>query len=192
MRPVMYIVLNKGAKMSPGKLAAQAAHASVQAYLTSKVSLFNAWQQGGHYTKIILEARDETHLASIERYIRDRGFKTSLIIDEGRTEVEAHTVTALGVEIVDKDDPHVAATFSTFETYKQPRLPAAVEKLKPGQQVVISRAGDDYVAGTVRQTIDFDPPLYGPAQPFTFSNAYVTLDGTPLSGSCVRFTYTRP
>jgi hypothetical protein len=39
-------------------------------------------------------------------------------IDEGMTEVDPHVMTALGVAIVDKDDPHTLATFSTFELYR--------------------------------------------------------------------------
>jgi PTH2 family peptidyl-tRNA hydrolase len=120
MNPVMYIVLNKGAEMSPGKLAAQAAHAAVEAYLASPDSnLKRVWHRGGHYTKIVLEARDAEHLCNIERYINERGFDTRLIIDEGRTEVAPHTPTALGVEIVDKHDAHVQATFGTFDLYRE-------------------------------------------------------------------------
>lgn len=121
MNPVMYIFINKGLGMSPGKVAAQAGHAAVEAYrLTPEDSnVLRMWYAGGHYTKIVLEARDALHLHSIERYIKDRGFKTSLIVDEGRTEIDPHTPTALGVEVVDKDNVHVAQTFSSFSLYKE-------------------------------------------------------------------------
>lgn len=127
MKPAMYIFVNKGLRMSPGKIAAQAAHAAVEAYNLSLgddyQDLVAAWYQGGHYMKLIMEARDEAHLHTIERYLTDRGFQTALIIDEGRTEIDALSATALGVALVDKDDPHTAATFSTFSLFKEPRPP---------------------------------------------------------------------
>lgn len=123
MDPVLYIFLNKGLGMSTGKSAAQAAHAAVEAYrLTPEDSnLLRLWYKGGHYKKIVFEARDRHHLRDIERYINDRGFKTSLIIDEGHTEIAAFSPTALGVEIVNKDEPHTAATFGEFKLYRDPK-----------------------------------------------------------------------
>lgn len=123
MDPTMYLFLNKGAGMSTGKSAAQAGHAAVEAYrLTQltlgKSALVEEWYKGGGYKKIVLEADDETHLLVIQKYIEARGFCTRLIIDEGHTEVRPHTATALGVELVDKDDEHTAATFGSFKLYK--------------------------------------------------------------------------
>src|SRR5688500_3482140 len=131
MKPAMYIFLNKGLGMSTGKASAQAAHAAVEAYRLSvedggKIGddgkvLVDEWYKGGHYMKLIMEARDEAQLHTIERYLNDRGFKTTLIIDEGRTEIAPLSATALGVELVDKDDPHTEATFSSFKLYKDPK-----------------------------------------------------------------------
>lgn len=122
MNPVMYIVLNKGAKMSTGKAAAQAAHAAVEAYIaTPESNTKRVWHRGGHYTKIVLEAVDAEQLKTFKSYLSDRGFDSVLIIDEGRTEIDAFTPTALGCCIVDKDNAHVQATFSTFKLYKDPK-----------------------------------------------------------------------
>lgn len=118
MRTVMYIFLNKGLGMSTGKSAAQVAHAAVEAFRVSDTRLVEEWYVGGHYTKVIMEAEDEQHLHAIKYYVEKRGFKTELIVDEGRSEVRPHTATALGVEIVDKDDPHVTRTFESFKTYR--------------------------------------------------------------------------
>jgi peptidyl-tRNA hydrolase len=121
----MYLFLNRGAGMSTGKAAAQAAHAAVEAYLaTPESNLKRVWHRGGHYTKIVLAADDETHLHTIQRYLFDRGFESQLIVDEGMTEVRPHTATALGVEIVDKDHAHAQATFSTFSLYHDPKVKA--------------------------------------------------------------------
>lgn len=126
MNPVQYIILNKGLGMSTGKAAAQAAHASVEGVRLSAPSpggnpwdssIVNRWYRGGHYAKIVLEAEDGAAIQIARQYIEARGFKTALIIDEGRTEIEPMSVTALGVEIVNKDMPHVRETFSAFKLY---------------------------------------------------------------------------
>lgn len=129
----MYLIANEGAGMSPGKLAAQVAHAAVEGYRLSiesnpsnpgqfqESNLIRHWYKGGHYTKIVLAARDADDLRVKHQYLLARGFKASLIIDEGRTEIDPFTPTAIGVEIVDKDNPHVAATFSSFQLLKDRR-----------------------------------------------------------------------
>ena len=121
MKPVMYIFINKGLKMSAGKMAAQAAHASVLASDGSKARLKKAWNSGGHYTKLVMECRDTEHLGLTFLYIKERGFKVFPIIDEGMTEVKPHSFTAFGVEVVDKDVQHVQDTFCTFKLYKSRR-----------------------------------------------------------------------
>ena len=121
MDATMYIFVNKGLGMTAGKLGAQAAHAAVEAYRVSSDSMIHKWYIGLHYKKLVMQANDDTHLMTIERYLNDRGFKTRLIIDEGMTEIPAHTATALGVEVVDKDSDHVRATFSEFKLYREPK-----------------------------------------------------------------------
>ena len=119
MRPVLYMFVNKSLGMSGGKIAAQAAQAAVGATsISDKKLLDDWWGLGGHHTTYVLEARDEEHIYNIERYLEDRGFDSFVMIDEGMTEVDNLTATALAVEIVDKDDPHVAATFMSFKLYR--------------------------------------------------------------------------
>lgn len=117
-KPVMYIFINKGLGMSSGKMAAQSGHAAVEAYEISTKGMVSGWRLGKHYTKLIMQARDAKHLKVIQTYLKARGFHSELIIDEGMTEIDPHVPTALGVEIVDKEDPHAAATFGTFELYR--------------------------------------------------------------------------
>lgn len=118
----MYLFANRGLGMSPGKLAAQVAHAAVEAYRISGPLMVDAWYSGGHYTKLVMLAEDEIQLDNIQRYLEGRGFKTSMIIDEGRTEIKPFSKTALGVTIVDKLDEHVSDTFGSFQTYKETKL----------------------------------------------------------------------
>lgn len=120
----MYLFLNRGLGMSTGKSGAQVAHAAVEAYRASDPKMIEAWYSGGHYTKLVMLAEDEAQLTNIQTYLQDRGFRTGLIIDEGRTEIRPFTKTALGVEIVDKTEPHVADTFGEFKTYKDKAVPA--------------------------------------------------------------------
>lgn len=117
----MYIFINKGLGMSAGKIAAQAGHAAVEAYRISEQPLLDEWYKGGHYAKYVMECRDRDHLLDTFRYIVERGFQAKLIIDEGHTEIPAITPTAIGVEVVDKDDEHTAATFSSFKLYRDPK-----------------------------------------------------------------------
>lgn len=133
MDACQYIFINKGARMSAGKVAAQAGHAAIEGYRLTEQRVVGsdhviaAWYEGGGYKKIVLEARDDTHLLTIHHYLNERGIYNKLIIDEGHTEVDPHTATAIGTVVVDKDDPHVAATFSGFKLFREPR-PADTEE----------------------------------------------------------------
>jgi peptidyl-tRNA hydrolase len=126
----MYLFANKGLGMSSGKMSAQVAHAAVEAFHISDPELVAQWYVGGHYCKYVMAAEDETHLHTIKYYLEQRGFKTKLIVDEGHTEIRPHTATALGVEIVDKDDAHVAATFGDFKIYRDPPVRPKPDKLR--------------------------------------------------------------
>lgn len=127
MKPVMYILMDPKLRMSTGKAAAQAAHAAVEAFrITPDSNTKRMWDCGGHYMKVVLQTDD---LWNAKHYIEERGFTTKLILDEGRTEFTNDlTPTALGVEILDKDNSHVAETFSAFKLYKdQPRDPGVAD-----------------------------------------------------------------
>ena len=116
-RPIMYLFVNKGLGMSPGKMSAQVAHAAVESIFISDPELVKTWRlPEKHYIKIVLEARNAEHLDTISKYLEDRKIKTVRIIDEGLTEIEPHQVTALGVEVVDRNV--VGKTFESFSLYK--------------------------------------------------------------------------
>lgn len=154
MKPAMYLFLNRGLGMSTGKSAAQVAHAAVEAYLVSDPTLQVAWNDGGHYTKLVMVADDAEQLTTYREYIEERGFKTRLIIDEGRTEIKPFSKTALGVEIVDKADDHVLATFENFtlypnrgyHVYSVPDIPLA-DALRRLPPEYLSRTGKKYLDG---------------------------------------------
>jgi PTH2 family peptidyl-tRNA hydrolase len=123
---VQYLVANKGLGMSSGKLAAQVAHAAVKGFMITcenpggdaSADIIAEWDRTGH-TKIVLEARDRDHLEDFKAYAESRGFRSWLVIDEGRTEVAPHSPTALGFPILDKRDEDVAFTFGDLRTYRE-------------------------------------------------------------------------
>jgi PTH2 family peptidyl-tRNA hydrolase len=113
-----YIVVNKALGMSAGKLGAQTAHAAVKGVkLYTSDEVYDEWDKTGH-TKIVLEARDTAHLVAFREYAKSRGYESWLVIDEGRTEVAAHSPTVLGFGVLDKADRDVAHTFSDLRTYR--------------------------------------------------------------------------
>lgn len=116
--PVIYIFLNKSLGMSVGKAAAQSAHAAVFAAAESDESKQQLWRINPHKTIIVLEARDEEHIRNISTYLKQRGFDTNMIIDEGVNEIDPHTITALSTGILDKDNEQVKLSFSTFNLYR--------------------------------------------------------------------------
>lgn len=118
MRAVQHIFVNKGLNMSVGKACAQASHAAVEGYRISKPELIKEWYKGGHYTKLVMQANDEESIRTIERYLKERGVKSKIIIDEAATELDGHRITALGCEIVDKDEGDTEVVFSSFKLYR--------------------------------------------------------------------------
>jgi PTH2 family peptidyl-tRNA hydrolase len=116
MDACMYILVPRDLNMSKGKMAAQVAHAAVEGYRLSRPDMIAAWYVGGHYTKIVLACDD---VLVTERYLDQRGIPCRAIIDEGLTEFDgALTPTAIGCAILNRDDEHVEATFSSFKLYR--------------------------------------------------------------------------
>lgn len=100
---VMYIVMNKDIKMSPGKLAAQAAHVAVKAYgygMAQKhwADETHKWYMGS-YAKIVLKASEYEIRELLNKY----PIVTVQTIDEGRTEIAKGSLTAIAFVPMDKD-----------------------------------------------------------------------------------------
>jgi PTH2 family peptidyl-tRNA hydrolase len=100
------ILIRKDLKMSKGKIAAQASHASVGALLKSHKDDIKKWKDQG-MKKVILAVKDEKELLEYKEDAQDAGLVVSLVTDAGRTEVMPGTVTCLGIgpHPVDKIDP---------------------------------------------------------------------------------------
>ncbi|MBI4153004.1 peptidyl-tRNA hydrolase [Candidatus Woesearchaeota archaeon] len=90
------ILIRQDLKLPKGKLAAQAAHASVEAVLKSSESKVEEWRDHGA-KKVVLKVKDETELRSFLRKANAAKIITALITDAGLTVIEPGTVTVLAI-----------------------------------------------------------------------------------------------
>lgn len=103
------IVYRRDLKMRKGKIAAQAAHASMKVFfdravkephqLTIPLTPDMAAWVNGIFTKIVLSVDDEDALLAVFEHARERGLPCALVTDAGKTEFHGqptHTTVALG------------------------------------------------------------------------------------------------
>ncbi len=90
------ILVRQGLKLPKGKLAAQAAHASVEAVLKSDPSLVKKWRSEG-MAKIVLKVKDEKELIKYFQLAKDEDLTASLITDAGKTVIAPGTKTCVGI-----------------------------------------------------------------------------------------------
>jgi PTH2 family peptidyl-tRNA hydrolase len=90
------IIVRNDLKLPKGKLAAQVAHASLEAALRGKKDRLDAWRQAG-MKKIVLKVEGLPDLMRFLQLAKDAGFANALITDAGHTVVEPGTVTCLGI-----------------------------------------------------------------------------------------------
>jgi PTH2 family peptidyl-tRNA hydrolase len=99
MEHKLVIVARKDLRLSPGKLAAQVGHASVDCALKAKrfqSDAFDAWYEEGQ-KKVVVKADGEKQLFEIKLAAERLGLTTALIADAGHTELPPGTITVLGV-----------------------------------------------------------------------------------------------
>ncbi len=90
------ILVRQDLKLPKGKLAAQAAHASVEAVLKSDNEMVKTWRSQG-MAKIVLKVKDEKELIKYFQQAKDDGLTVSLITDAGRTTIAPGTKTCVGI-----------------------------------------------------------------------------------------------
>jgi len=90
------ILVRTDLKMSKGKIAAQAAHAAVEAVLTSNKKLVKAWRDTG-MKKIALQVDSEAELMKYYQLAMENDLNASLIRDAGRTEIAAGSKTCVAI-----------------------------------------------------------------------------------------------
>jgi peptidyl-tRNA hydrolase, PTH2 family len=95
----MVIVVRRDLKLSPGKMAAQVAHAAVDCALRSKADderSFKKWKSEGQ-KKVVVRVDSERDLHDLKMTADAKGLTTTLISDAGLTEIPPGTVTVLGI-----------------------------------------------------------------------------------------------
>jgi peptidyl-tRNA hydrolase, PTH2 family len=90
------IIINESLKLPRGKLAAQAAHASLAAFLTASPSNQQEWLKAG-MPKIVLAAGSEQEVIEHYQNALAADLPTQLIRDAGRTVIPAGTITCAGI-----------------------------------------------------------------------------------------------
>jgi PTH2 family peptidyl-tRNA hydrolase len=105
------IVVRKDLKLEKGKLAAQVAHASLEAYKKADKPLRNAWEREGS-KKVVVKTDDLKSLLEAKKKADKLGLPCSLIRDAGKTQLKKGTITCLGIgpekeEKIDKITKHL-------------------------------------------------------------------------------------
>lgn len=90
------LALRSDLGMSPGKMAAQAAHASLLAHDAAPEEARRAWKKTGA-KKVALKVSTLKELLKLQDGARRTGLPHGLVEDAGLTELPPGTVTALGV-----------------------------------------------------------------------------------------------
>ena len=105
------IVIREDLKLSKGKAAAQAAHASILSYELATLRDRKKWKEQGQ-KKVILKVNSLDEIYKLEKEAKKLGLPYAIIEDAGLTEIPPGTVTAIGIgpasaEEVDKVTKHL-------------------------------------------------------------------------------------
>ena len=100
------IVMRADLKMTKGKLAAQAAHASLEAYKKADSDAIESWENEGQ-KKVVLKVSGEKELIEVFMNAKKAKIPAALIRDAGMTQLEPGTATCVGLgpeedETIDK------------------------------------------------------------------------------------------
>lgn len=90
MKQVILII--NSLKLPKGKLAAQAAHAAVEAAHKTDTNDYKKWRSSG-MAKVALRVEDEKELYKYIQQAKDAQLPTAIITDAGKTVVSPGTVT---------------------------------------------------------------------------------------------------
>jgi len=90
------ILMRADLKLPKGKMAAQAAHASVEAVLRSDKRQVEAWRGEG-MKKVVLKVADEKEMLRLNQQAKDAGLTTAVITDAGLTVVAPGTRTCCAI-----------------------------------------------------------------------------------------------
>ena len=97
------IVVRHDLKLSKGKVSAQVAHASLEAYKLADPGIRKEWEHTGA-KKVVLKAEGLKEILELSDKLKKLGISCSIIRDMGKTEVEPGTVTAMGAGPADEKE----------------------------------------------------------------------------------------
>jgi peptidyl-tRNA hydrolase len=120
-----YVFIPLKSKMSAGKIASQACHASYMALRQfRKWDWFwlkeTKWREGGMCV-IVLTCKDSNHLMQIGKYMEQWKIPHHVYIDEGFTEVEPFTATAVATGILTEKQQEFFQKFKMYGSKKRRR-----------------------------------------------------------------------
>jgi PTH2 family peptidyl-tRNA hydrolase len=90
------LVIRNDLKLPKGKLAAQAAHAAVEAAHKADASKYQKWRLDGQ-KKVVVKVDSEKELYMLLQQAKDQGIANALISDAGKTCIAPGTITCLGI-----------------------------------------------------------------------------------------------
>jgi PTH2 family peptidyl-tRNA hydrolase len=94
------IVVRSDLKMGKGKVAAQVAHAALDAAEVARrkhPGWYDSWREQGQAKVVLKTDGGEAALEELQKQARTMGLPVSLIQDRGLTQLEPGTTTCLGV-----------------------------------------------------------------------------------------------
>ncbi|GMH34050.1 hypothetical protein BSKO_01884 [Bryopsis sp. KO-2023] len=102
----LIMIVNKGLKgMKPGKTAAQCGHAAamvVKKLLTEgNKNLFTIWEECGQ-PKVVVKAQSRDEMEALGDVARASGMMVTTVLDAGRTQVEAGSMTVMAIGPAEK------------------------------------------------------------------------------------------
>jgi PTH2 family peptidyl-tRNA hydrolase len=95
------ILVRADLKMGKGKIATQAAHASIGAFKLVDEEVAKKWEKEGG-KKVVLKVKDEKELLQIYKEVKKEKIPCFLVRDAGLTQIKAGTITALGIGPVER------------------------------------------------------------------------------------------
>lgn len=111
-----FVVVPKKPKMSKGKTASQVAHATFMALENQDDELLKeVWKRNGMCV-IVLQCKNSIELMGIAKYLEQWNIPNHLYIDEGLTEVNMGTPTALATGIMTEEQFWMLETMDLFGT----------------------------------------------------------------------------
>ena len=111
----MYIIVNRGLKMSKGKLCSQIVHGiipMIEKLSKDRNSEYLLWKNSGE--KVVIVGGNEYEMINLlERYESGKDYFCYDVIDEGRTEIRKNSMTVL----VFNPSAHIPSEISGLKLY---------------------------------------------------------------------------